>query len=217
MNRARLRARARRLCGAPPLGCPLPSASAQSDWDVSRQGQTRSTRPRSIAPGEPPCGGSWRSSARPASTSAITASSSAIHSFSISRPGYPASAEAGSGPRAPTSTAIRNSSGCGRSSTSARPRSPRWAGCRRRSARCDISTIAPSTRSAAISEPYSTRCPGAFVEPFMSAPSPGILAMAVRNEYYDTLEAYLAALDAAAFVPHGRAAPRTHGQRSKPA
>lgn len=81
------------------------------------------------------------------------------HSFSISRPGYPASAEAGSGPRAPTSTAIRNSGGCGRSSTSARPRSPRWAGCRRRSARCDISTIAPSMRSAAISEPYSTRRP----------------------------------------------------------
>jgi hypothetical protein len=51
----------------------------------------------------------------------------------------------------------------------------------------------------------------------MSAPSLGILAMAVRNEYYDTLEAYLAALGAAAFVPHGRAAPRTHGQRSKPA
>jgi 5-methyltetrahydropteroyltriglutamate--homocysteine methyltransferase len=39
--------------------------------------------------------------------------------------------------------------------------------------------------------------PGAFVEPFMSAPSPGILAMAVRNEHYDTLEAYLAALGAA--------------------
>jgi 5-methyltetrahydropteroyltriglutamate--homocysteine methyltransferase len=51
--------------------------------------------------------------------------------------------------------------------------------------------------------------PGAFVEPFMSAPSPGILAMAVRNEHYDTLEAYLAALGAAlkveyeAIVRHG--------------
>ena len=51
--------------------------------------------------------------------------------------------------------------------------------------------------------------PGAFVEPFMSAPSPGILAMAVRNEHYDTLEAYLAALGAAlkveyeAIVKHG--------------
>jgi 5-methyltetrahydropteroyltriglutamate--homocysteine methyltransferase len=51
--------------------------------------------------------------------------------------------------------------------------------------------------------------PGAFVEPFMSAPSPGILAMAVRNEYYDTLESYLAALGAAlrieyeAIVRHG--------------
>ena len=39
--------------------------------------------------------------------------------------------------------------------------------------------------------------PGTFVEPFMAAPSPGILAMAVRNEYYDTLEAYLSALGTA--------------------
>jgi 5-methyltetrahydropteroyltriglutamate--homocysteine methyltransferase len=51
--------------------------------------------------------------------------------------------------------------------------------------------------------------PGAFVEPFMSAPSPGIVAMAVRNEYYDTLQSYLAALGAAlrteyeAIVKHG--------------
>src|SRR3954452_8300556 len=30
--------------------------------------------------------------------------------------------------------------------------------------------------------------PGAFVEAFMSAPSPGIVAMAVRNEHYDTLD-----------------------------
>src|SRR5499427_10717396 len=36
--------------------------------------------------------------------------------------------------------------------------------------------------------------PGVFVEPFMSAPSPGILATAVRNEHYDTLANYLAAL-----------------------
>ena len=51
--------------------------------------------------------------------------------------------------------------------------------------------------------------PDAFVEPFMSAPSPGILAMAVKNEHYDTLEAYLAALGKAlqveyeAIVQHG--------------
>jgi 5-methyltetrahydropteroyltriglutamate--homocysteine methyltransferase len=51
--------------------------------------------------------------------------------------------------------------------------------------------------------------PGAFVESFMSAPSPGIVAMAVRNEYYDTLQCYLAALGAAlrieyeAIVKHG--------------
>jgi 5-methyltetrahydropteroyltriglutamate--homocysteine methyltransferase len=44
--------------------------------------------------------------------------------------------------------------------------------------------------------------PGAFVEPFMSAPSPGILAMAVRNEYYDTFDSYLAALGAALRVEY---------------
>jgi 5-methyltetrahydropteroyltriglutamate--homocysteine methyltransferase len=49
----------------------------------------------------------------------------------------------------------------------------------------------------------------AFAEPFMCAPSPGIVAMAVRNEHYDTLGAYLAALGAAlkveyeAIVRHG--------------
>lgn len=51
--------------------------------------------------------------------------------------------------------------------------------------------------------------PGAFAEPFMSAPSPGIVAMAVRNEHYDTLASYLSALGEAlkveyeAIVAHG--------------
>jgi 5-methyltetrahydropteroyltriglutamate--homocysteine methyltransferase len=44
--------------------------------------------------------------------------------------------------------------------------------------------------------------PDAFLEPFMSAPSPGILAMAVRNEYYDTLDSYLAALGTALRVEY---------------
>src|SRR5262249_26419724 len=44
--------------------------------------------------------------------------------------------------------------------------------------------------------------PGAFAEPFMSAPSPGILASAVRNEHYDTLAAYLAALGEALKVEY---------------
>jgi 5-methyltetrahydropteroyltriglutamate--homocysteine methyltransferase len=39
--------------------------------------------------------------------------------------------------------------------------------------------------------------PGAFVEPFLTAPSPGIIAAAVKNEYYDSEEAYLLALAAA--------------------
>jgi 5-methyltetrahydropteroyltriglutamate--homocysteine methyltransferase len=44
--------------------------------------------------------------------------------------------------------------------------------------------------------------PGVFVEPFMSAPSPGILATAVRNEHYDTFENYLAALGRALAVEY---------------
>ena len=44
--------------------------------------------------------------------------------------------------------------------------------------------------------------PGVFVEPFMCAPSPGILAMAVRNEHYDTLADYLAALGTALAVEY---------------
>jgi 5-methyltetrahydropteroyltriglutamate--homocysteine methyltransferase len=39
--------------------------------------------------------------------------------------------------------------------------------------------------------------PGGFVEPFMTAPSPGIIAAAMKNEYYDSEDAYLAALAAA--------------------
>jgi 5-methyltetrahydropteroyltriglutamate--homocysteine methyltransferase len=44
--------------------------------------------------------------------------------------------------------------------------------------------------------------PGMFVEPFMSAPSPGILATAVRNEHYDTMASYLAALGRALQVEY---------------
>src|SRR5713101_3670767 len=33
--------------------------------------------------------------------------------------------------------------------------------------------------------------PGGFVEPFMTAPSPGIIAAAMKNEYYDSEAAYL--------------------------
>jgi 5-methyltetrahydropteroyltriglutamate--homocysteine methyltransferase len=39
--------------------------------------------------------------------------------------------------------------------------------------------------------------PGAFVEPFLTAPSPGIIVGAMKNEYYDSEEAYLSAVAAA--------------------
>ncbi len=42
-----------------------------------------------------------------------------------------------------------------------------------------------------------TENPGAFLEAFMSSPSPGIVATALKNEYYDTLEDYLEALGTA--------------------
>jgi 5-methyltetrahydropteroyltriglutamate--homocysteine methyltransferase len=44
--------------------------------------------------------------------------------------------------------------------------------------------------------------PGSFIEPFMSAPSPGILATAVRNEHYDTFGDYLAALGRALAIEY---------------
>ncbi len=53
------------------------------------------------------------------------------------------------------------------------------------------------------------RAAGSFVEPFLTAPSPGIIAAAMKNEHYDTEEAYLAALADAlkveyeAIVGHG--------------
>ncbi len=43
---------------------------------------------------------------------------------------------------------------------------------------------------------------GGFVEPFLTAPSPGIVASAVLNEHYDSEEAYLAALAAALKVEY---------------
>jgi 5-methyltetrahydropteroyltriglutamate--homocysteine methyltransferase len=36
-----------------------------------------------------------------------------------------------------------------------------------------------------------------FVEPFLTAPSPGIIAAAMKNEYYDSFDAYLTAVAAA--------------------
>ncbi len=43
---------------------------------------------------------------------------------------------------------------------------------------------------------------GGFTEPFMTAPSPGIIAAAMRNRWYDTEDAYLAALGRALQVEY---------------
>jgi 5-methyltetrahydropteroyltriglutamate--homocysteine methyltransferase len=43
---------------------------------------------------------------------------------------------------------------------------------------------------------------GGFAEPFMTAPSPGIIAAALLNEYYDTEDAYLRALGLALQVEY---------------
>ncbi len=43
---------------------------------------------------------------------------------------------------------------------------------------------------------------GGFAEPFMTAPSPGIIAAAMRNAWYDTEDAYLAALGRALRVEY---------------
>jgi 5-methyltetrahydropteroyltriglutamate--homocysteine methyltransferase len=44
--------------------------------------------------------------------------------------------------------------------------------------------------------------PNAFVEPFLTAPSPGIIVGAMKNEYYDSEESYLAAVGAALKVEY---------------
>ncbi len=44
--------------------------------------------------------------------------------------------------------------------------------------------------------------PGGFVEPFYTAPSPGIIVGAMKNEYYDTEEAYLDAVATALQVEY---------------
>ncbi len=44
--------------------------------------------------------------------------------------------------------------------------------------------------------------PAGFAEPFMTAPSPGIIAAAMRNRFYDTEDAYLAALGKALQVEY---------------
>ena len=44
--------------------------------------------------------------------------------------------------------------------------------------------------------------PTGFAEPFMTAPSPGIIAAAMKNEFYDSEEAYLAAVAAAIQVEY---------------
>jgi 5-methyltetrahydropteroyltriglutamate--homocysteine methyltransferase len=44
--------------------------------------------------------------------------------------------------------------------------------------------------------------PGAFTEPFYTAPSPGIIAAAMKNEHYDTDDAYLLAVSDAVKVEY---------------
>ena len=44
--------------------------------------------------------------------------------------------------------------------------------------------------------------PGEFAEPFLTAPSPGIVAAAMKNEHYDTEDAYLAAVGRALSVEY---------------
>jgi 5-methyltetrahydropteroyltriglutamate--homocysteine methyltransferase len=44
--------------------------------------------------------------------------------------------------------------------------------------------------------------PAGFVEPFMTAPSPGIIAAAMKNEHYNSEEAYLTAVATAIQVEY---------------
>lgn len=69
----------------------------------------------------------------------------------------------------------------------------------------DVSYIDPSLIEAECADFQATLNeldgPG-FAEPFMTAPSPGIVAAAMRNEHYETEDAYLAALGQALRVEY---------------
>ena len=80
---------------------------------------------------------------------------------------------------------------------------------RPRSATCAISTAPRSSTNARDFRAALDRLGNPFVEPFLTAPSPGIVAAALRNDHYPSEEAYLAALGEAlrveyeAIVNHG--------------
>ena len=59
-----------------------------------------------------------------------------------------------------------------------------------------------SKPNAPTSAPRWRRCKGRYVEAFLTAPSPGIIASIVQNEHYDTFERYLDALGAALQVEY---------------
>ena len=59
--------------------------------------------------------------------------------------------------------------------------------CRRRSARCAMSTRRRSRPNARDFGAALAARRGRFAEPFMTAPSPGIVAAAMKNAHYDTL------------------------------
>ena len=68
---------------------------------------------------------------------------------------------------------------------------------RRRSAQSLISTPTPVQEECRDFRAALDRKAHGFVEPFLTAPSPGIIVGAMKNEYYDSEEAYLAAVAAA--------------------
>src|SRR5262245_34938948 len=158
----------------------MPGARAARRW----------TRRRSIARDAKPCRQSCASSTAPASTSATTASSSAIRSSSISRRGCRDLAAAGSGSR----------DGPSRADVDRYPDFKRmWI--EQHASTTQVSALGGLPKAIGEVRYLDDRAindecrdfnavladhPGVFVEPFMSAPSPGILATAVRNEHYDT-------------------------------
>ncbi|HYZ21355.1 MAG TPA: cobalamin-independent methionine synthase II family protein [Rhodopila sp.] len=67
----------------------------------------------------------------------------------------------------------------------------------------DVRYLDPALVQAEITEFQATMNEiGGFAEPFMTAPSPGIIAAAMRNAYYDTEDAYLQALGRALQVEY---------------
>ena len=165
-----------------------PAAAGVAGAAVYRQGARRAGR-RAACRSRPRGAGRHRcaSSAMPASTSATMASSSARRSSFMSArrmSGFGGSLDASAARRRGALSRVQGRAWQRDQANTCR--SAAATTCRPRSATSAISTAPRSTPNARDFRATLDRLGNPFVEPFLTAPSPGIVAAALRNDHYPT-------------------------------